>query len=286
MAQRLIFTSSNAEIMKRIATVLVLSFCLSAINAQKAFEKKVDSIALTLSAIPRVSFEPFTEGERLDYLVHYGFLDAGVASIEVKRGQKTVQGKPVYHVVGTGKSTGAFNWFFKVNDIYESYIDKAELFPYVFKRDISEGGYEFQQRYEFEQLDQKVKTHKGKEFKVPTGVQDMMSAYYFARSIDISKYNVGDVIEFQAFVDDKLEPLKIRYVGRETIEIKSGTYKCLKFQPLVQAGRVFNDPEDLTVFITDDQNRIPVLAKANVLVGSIKMELTNYQGIAHPLAKK
>lgn len=281
----LIINWLKSEQMKKSTVFMLLVFCLSAINAQKTLFN-IDSLEREIKAIPRVNFKPFKPGEKLEYLVHYGFLDAGIATIEVKDDNIIVGGKEVYHVVGTGKSKGAFDWFFKVRDKYESFIDSEEIMPYVFNRDVSEGGYEFQQRYQFFQHRQKVKDkRKDKEYDAPTGIQDMISSYYFARTIDLEQYNIGDVIVFQAFVDEEIEPLKIRYLGKEEIEVESGTYNCIKFQPLVQKGRIFDDPEDLTVYITDDKNRIPVLAKANVLVGSIKIELISYEGLSHPLAK-
>ena len=275
----------KSETMKKTAFFLLMVFMLSAINAQKAFEK-TDSLTSAIADIPKVSFKPFNKGERLEYLVHYGFVDAGIATIQVENEDYKIGDKEVLKVVGTGRSKGAFDWFFKVRDKYESYIDPEDVKPYVFKRDISEGGYKFKQHYQFFHEENKVKDNrKNEEVEAPAGIQDMISAYYFARTIDLEKYSIGDVIVFHAFVDGKVEPLKIRYLGKENVEVECGEFNCLKFQPLVQKGRIFDDEEDLTLYISNDKNRIPVLAKANVLVGSIKMELTNYKGISHPIAK-
>ena len=282
LAQTLTNVKLNTEHMKRIGFILVGLFCLTTINAQDDY---IDSIEVRLSELHRVDYKVFDKGEKLEYLVHYGFIDAGIATIEIMNEEHSHEGKDVFRVVGKGKSKGAFDWFFKVRDHYETHIDAKEIVPYKFIRNVSEGGYKFSQDYDFEQEDKKVKTQKGKEHKVPYGIQDMLSAYYFARTLDLDKYEIGDVIVMQAFVDDKIEPLKIKYLGKETIQIKAGKYNCLKFQPLVQPGRVFNDPEDLTIFITDDKNKVPVLCKANVLVGSIKMELIKHKGLSYPLSK-
>lgn len=270
--------------MKKISFVLITAFCLSAINAQNP-SLNLDSLSEIHTNIPRVNYAPYKKGEKLEYLVHYGFVNAGVATVEIDKSTSYFEGKRIYKVKGHGRSKGAFDWFFKVRDYYESYVDVDKAIPYKFVRDVSEGGYKFSQRYKFDQAEEKVTDHKGKTKEAPYGVQDMLSALYFARTIDLSQYKKGDVIVFFAYVDGKVEPLKIRYQGKAKIEVKSGTYNCLKFQPLVQKGRIFDDPEDLTVYITDDKNRIPVLAKANVLVGSVKMELTNYEGLAHKIAK-
>lgn len=272
----------NAEHMKRIGTLIALVFVLTSMNAQSDF---IDSVEAKLKELHRVNYPVFKKGEKLEYVVHYGFVDAGVASVEVMNETHTHGKRDVYHVVGTGRSKGAFDWFFKVRDRYESYIDAERMHPYVFKRDVSEGGYEFYQEYTFFHNRNVMHTQKNTLVNIPYGVQDMMSSYYFARTLDMSKYQPGDVIVMQAVVDEKLEPLKIRYMGKEVVEVRNGKYRCLKFQPLVQKGRIFSDPEDLTVYVTDDLNKIPVLLKADVLVGSIKMELTDYKNVKFPIAK-
>src|SRR5690606_10376289 len=115
--------------------------------------------------------------------------------------------------------------------------------------------------------------------KVPGSVQDMISAFYYARTIDFSTAKPGDIFTIETFMDDELWPLRMKYVGKETIKLRNGKFRCLKFQPAVQEGRIFKGNDDLNVWVTDDGNRIPVLAQAKVLVGSIKMELTAYEGL-------
>jgi hypothetical protein len=269
------------EIMKRIGIVFVVLFGLSMLHAQKPEIKRIEQ---GLSELHRVDYPVFQKGERIEYLVHYGIVDAGKAVIEIKNETHYYGSREALHVVGKGRSVGAFDWVFKVRDTYESFIDAKNIHPYEFKRDVSEGGYEFKQHYKFEHDENKVKTEKGEVKRVPYGIQDMISAFYFARTLDLSKYEKGEIIVLQAFMDGKIEPLKIRYTGRETIKTEAGKFRCLKFEPIVQPGRVFDEPGDLTVYITDDKNRIPVLAKAGILVGSIKMELTNYSQLSHPVA--
>ena len=270
------------SVMRKMCFLLTACFLLLKGNAQLE-NPNIDSLEKVIADLHRVDYPVFQKGEKFEYLVHYGWIDAGIATISVKN---NINGdRNLLQVVGKGESKGAFNWFFKVRDHYESHIDVANMRPVRFIRKVSEGGYKFEQDYQFDQEAGKVMTEKKDTITVPSGIQDMMSAYYFARTLDISKYEIGDVIVMHAIVDGEIEPLKIRYQGREEVKIKSGKFKCLKFQPLVQPGRIFNDPEDLTVYITDDLNKIPILVKADVLVGSIKMELQHYQGIMHPLAK-
>jgi hypothetical protein len=227
----------------------------------------------------------FQRGEVLEYRVHYGFVDAGDARIEVSSKSELVNGRETYKFIGTGRSNRFFDMFFKVRDHYESYMDTEELTPVKFVRRVNEGGYKIKQDYVFDLDSNKVDNGKGKTFDVPVGVQDMISAFYYARNLDMKNANIGDIFELPCFLDDEIWDLQMKYLGTETIKADLGKFECLKFAPVVQKGRIFKDDEDLVVYITNDKNRIPVQAKAEILVGSIKMDLTSYGGLAHPIAK-
>ncbi|MEO7080227.1 MAG: DUF3108 domain-containing protein [Flavobacteriales bacterium] len=233
-----------------------------------------------------VDHHAFRGGEKLSYVLHYGWLNAGVATLELKETEKEFQGRKLLHAVGIGESTGAFKTFYKVEDRYETYFDKEGVYPWNFIRRVNEGGYTISQDYIFMQHRRSVITQDNKTYKVAEGVQDMLSAFYFARTIDYSKAKKGDEFEIPCFMDNKEWTLRMRYVGKETIKVRNGKYRCLKFQPVVQEGRVFKTNDDLNVWITDDANHVPVLAQAKVLVGSIKMELSGYEGLANPISKE
>lgn len=233
-----------------------------------------------------VEHNAFKAGEKLTYVVHYGWVNAGEAVVELKESDRQIQGRKVLVATGKGRSLGAFNTFYKVDDHYESYFDAQGVFPWAFIRRVNEGGYKFSQDYVYNQHRGEVTTQKKVTHKVPMGVQDMLSAFYYARTLDLSSAKVGDVFTIETFLDDELWPLRMKYMGKETIKLRNGKYSCMKFQPVVQEGRIFKGNDDLNVWITDDGNRIPVLAQAKVLVGSIKMELTGYEGLVHPIAKQ
>jgi hypothetical protein len=112
----------------------------------------------------------------------------------------------------------------------------------------------------------------------------MISAFYYARTLNFDTAQFGDVYEIPAFVDNEIFYLKLKFVGREIVKLRKGKFKCLKFNPVVQEGRIFKADEDLIVWVSDDQNKIPLLAENKILVGSIKMELTDYEGLAHKIA--
>jgi hypothetical protein len=224
----------------------------------------------------------FQPGETLTYRLHYGIVDAGRAVLEVKEEDKKFLNRSSYHVVGIGTSTGAFDWFFKVRDRYESYVDRDALVPFVFLRNVDEGGYKIKQTYVYNHHKKEVIT-EGKKYTVPHGVQDMISAFYYARNLDFSDAKEGQIYSIPSFVDEEIWNLKIKFVGRENLKTDLGTFRCLKFRPIIQKGRVFKKEEDLNVWISDDGNHIPIRAQAEILVGSIKMDLLEYKGLANPV---
>lgn len=230
-----------------------------------------------------LSNDAFRPGEKLNYRVHYGFIDAGTAQLEVASGISKIGPRECYHVIGTGRSVGAFDWFFKVRDRYESYVDVDAMVPWLFIRNISEGGYEKSQRVVFSQYQDSAASEK-KTISVPDNTQDLISAFYYARTIDFSAAVVGQVFPITGYLDDETIPLNIRFIGRENVQTRFGTFRCIKFRPMLQEGRVFKENEDMTVWISDDRNKIPVRVQTDILVGSIKMDIAGFENLAHPPA--
>lgn len=226
------------------------------------------------------SFKP---GEKLTYRLSYGILDAGEAVLTVDKTTKKVRGRELWKVRGTGRTISAFEWFYKVNDVYESYVDVQGMFPWMFVRRVNEGGYIINQDYTFYQHKKVVDNGKGKKFGVPSNVQDMISAFYYLRTLDYDHAEIEDVFTVNVFLDDELYPAKIRYKGKQVVKTRKGKIMCHKFAPVVQEGRIFKTEKDLTVWITDDANKIPIVAKAKIKVGSLKMHLVNYESLVEPL---
>ena len=188
------------------------------------------------------------------------------------------------HITGHGESKGVLDLFFHVDDTYQTIIDKESIFPWIFIRDVSEGGYEIKQTYKFYQNKQLVETAEGEKFDVPPSIQDMFSAAFYVRTMDLSNLKVGEILSVKSFVDDEVFDLAVQYGGTEEIKIRAGKFRCMKFNPVIQVGRIFNTAEDLEVWVSADENKLPILCKAKILVGSIKVELVEWEGISNPLA--
>lgn len=252
-------------------------------------------IVLLLILIPLFSFDvrhddAFGPGEWFKFRIHYGFVNAGYATLEVK--DAVIDNKSVFHVIGKGYTTGMSRFFFKVDDLYESYIDKASGSPYKFVRKIDEGGYTKNQEGFFNQASNKilVKDYKNKNektFVVPDKTQDILSSFYYLRNHpSIDKLKVGESISIDMFFDDETTKFKLKYIGREDITTKFGVVPSMIFRPLVQSGRVFKEQESVTVWISDDDNRMPVRIKASLAVGSIKADLDSFKGLSNPFKIK
>ena len=251
-----------------------------------AYQNKNATITNTIdsSSLRKINHNAFKAGEVLEFRLHYGFINAGSAKIEVNKLDKKIKGRDVYHIVGTGQTEGAFDWFFKVRDRYETYLDVEGVFPWVFVRDINEGGYKKKQKYQFYQDKKIVETHKGEKHQIPEGVQDMLSSFYYSRTLDYSNAKVGEVFTIWSFVDNEIWPLKIRYMGKSNVTLGKTTYKAIKFHPVTQKGRIFDKEEDVTFWVSDDENKVPLMIEAKALVGAIKVELKNTKELTHPLA--
>jgi len=235
-------------------------------------------------------YEAFSGGEYLKFRVHYGIINAGYATLEVK--EETLSGNPVYHLIGKGYSTGMTKLFFNVEDVYESYVDKDTRNPDRFVRKINEGGYTKNQEGFFNQKTNKVlvkdyKHKTEKTFDFSKNTQDILSSFYYLRNYpNINKMKVGDSVIIDMFFDNESTKFKLKLVGREDIKTKFGIVSSMIFRPLVQSGRIFKEEESLTVWISDDYNKIPLRIKANLLVGSLKADLEEYKGLNNPFKLK
>ena len=223
----------------------------------------------------------FQNGEYLKYKVHYGFVNAGTAELHVK-GKEERHDREVYHIKATGKSLGFFNLVFKVRDYYETYLDTEDIVPLEFKRDVREGGYKKKQHVFFDHENHLAKSNK-KTIHFPYQAQDLLSSFYYLRCTDVSDFQPGDSIKLNAYLDDEIFPTILRYKGMETIDSKFGDIKCMKFLPILQEGRVFDEDAGMTIWVSADENLIPIRLETKVLVGSIKMDIIEYKNLRNPI---
>ena len=229
----------------------------------------------------------FQSGEWLKFKLSYsGWWKAGNATLEVF--DAVYKDIPVYKVVAKGWTTGPIKWVFKVKDHYESHFDKQTGSPYKFVRNINEGGYKKNLIIEFDHSQNKafiqdIKNQSNSSVDIEENIQDLLSAYYYLRNnYKTDSLKKGDIVKLNIFFDSETFLFKLKYLGHETIKTDFGKIKCIKFRPYVMAGRVFKEEESLTLWVTADDNKLPIKIKADLDVGSLRADLVALKGLKHP----
>lgn len=214
----------------------------------------------------------FGSGEKLSFDINYGFINAGTATLEVAR-MIEYKDRPCYQIVSRAMSNKVFSTFFKVEDRIESILDAEGIYSWRFEKNLREGGYKADRMYEFDQPRELV-YYEGDTIDVPPVVQDALSVMYFVRTQELQ---VGKSVFVDNFIDGDQFPLEIKVVKRESIDVEAGHFDCIVLEPMTQSVGVFKNEGGLTVWLTDDRLKMPVLMKSKVLVGSISAELTDYE---------
>jgi len=240
------------------------------------------ALTLTLNAqkqeFRKINNKAFKEGEKLTFDVKYGFVTAGVAVMQIPKIKK-ISGRNAYNVTFTVNTIPTFDAFYKVRDRYETYLDVEGLFPWRFEQHIREGGYSRDFSAFFDQRKGKAKTSEG-EYDIPLYVNDIISAFYLARTFDYSNMKKGDKIHLENFYKNKVYPLDVVYLGKERIKVGAGTFNCIMVEPLVAEGGLFKNEGTIVIWLTDDELKVPVKVKTKIVIGSIDAELSAYEGLA------
>jgi hypothetical protein len=228
------------------------------------------------------------DGESITLRIHYGFLNAGTANLTAKK--TSYKGVPHLYVKGTGQTTGAVKAFFKVEDVYESYMNINTELPSFYVRNVKEGSYRQHLETVFNHsnntlvlTDKKTPANGSKVIKSVKGVQDMLSCFYYLRSKTPAELKVGSVINMNVWIDDEMFPFQLKVAGTENLDTKFGTINCLKIIPSVKSGRVFKAKEGVVMWVSNDLNHIPILLKAELAVGSLKASIDDFKNVKYPV---
>ena len=236
----------------------------------------------------------FKGGERVYYHAFYNWkfiwLNAGEVTFTVD--ETKWRGLPAYHFKSIGGTFRNYDRIYRVRDTFEVFVDRYNLKPFEYRQITNEGSYSANHHYIFNRENQTIRTsisREGKPFERevipwPECAFDLLSMIYQARNIDFSKYRSGDKIPIALVVDGEIHNLYIRYLGREVAKTRDGrSFNCLKFAPMLVKGTIFEAGEGMTVWVTDDKNRVPILVEAKILVGSVKAIFSHAEGLRHPM---
>jgi hypothetical protein len=236
------------------------------------------------------SYNSFKAGEWLKFRIHYGIFNASEAILSVK--EDTINSEKVYKAIAIGRTTGLARLFFKVEDLYESYFSKNFVRPLISKRNVLEGSYTKNVIVKYDHIKNiatvtDLEKNETNKISIVKNVQDLVSTFYYLRNhFDVKKLKINDFIKITMFIDSENYNFKMKFLGYENLKTKFGEINCLKFRPIVESERIFNNSESLTLWISNDKNKIPIKIKAGLRIGSIDADLEQFKGLRHPFKIK
>ena len=240
----------------------------------------------------RIDSKAFEPGEIVTYKVYYnwGFIWVSAGEVEFRVTAKKYEERDVYHLWAYGASYKSYDWFFKIREKYQAYVDTETQLPLWYERNVTEGNYTAFEDYKFDYENNVINTYiqknkkTGKNGTLPLTpcLFDVMSAVYYFRSVDFSKYREGDKIPINMILDSEAYHLYVRYLGKEEIKTRDRKkHKCIKFAIQLVEGSIFKGVEEAFIWVTGDKNKVPVIVEAQILVGSVKAVLYETKGLKH-----
>lgn len=266
---------ARADSLRRLERAGAAADSLLRVQQAEAEKRRQDSIkSSTLRVIPQTAFGV---GERLVFDVNYGFITAGEAVMAVA-GYDSIAGRRCYRIEFSVNSLSSFSWIYRVEDLYLTFIDAEAIVPWRFEQHIREGNYRRDFVAEFNQYRHIAETSEG-EYQIPPYVHDIMSAFYYARTMDYSQSKPGDEFTLYNFYKDKSYELGVKFLGRQELEVEAGTFRTIVVEPLVKEGGLFKSEGRIVIWLTDDELKVPVRVNTKVIIGSIDTELREYTGL-------
>lgn len=234
---------------------------------------------------------PYIPGERSSYIIHYGMFSGGIASLKLIN--DTLSGENVWYSEAMAQTTGFADVLFRIKDIYACYLDPATGLPIKSIRNIHEGHY---RKYNEVLFDSKTRSDStillsnlsGKHIE-PPNLHDIITCFYhFRKNVlpENKNFRKGQLFTIMTWFTDSLYPIRLRYIDTEEVKTRFGKIKCLKFNPVTETGRLFKTEEDMSIWFSADKNYLPVKIRFDIFVGSLTVELTEYEGLANKLEIK
>jgi hypothetical protein len=235
----------------------------------------------------------FSPGEELTYVISYNWfiIWTEVGEVKLTIENSDYNGIPTYKATGYGNTYENWDWFFKVRDKYQCQIDKQTMKPLYFRRDIHEGNYNRYEYYDFNWIKNSAisihKTNLNPErtdtIKINDCIFDVLSAFMYARNINFNIYKIGDIIPVSVVLDQEIYKIHLKYEGIENLKVKYiGDFECIKFSLSLIEGALFDEGENMVMWVTNDKNHLPVYIESPIIIGSIKARISNIKGNKYP----
>jgi len=232
----------------------------------------------------------FSSGEELVYKLYYNWGFVWIAAGEVVF--RVREDDNHYHISAAGRTYKSYDWIFKVRDYYDSYVDKHTLLPRRTVRKVQEGNYRLYDDVSYEHGRGVAISNKGKseedlnreEISLTSCTHDVLSAIYMMRNVEFSDNSEKGHLPMQIYIDRKIYNLDVVYAGKDDGKRIKGLGQCgtLLFRPQVVVGNIFKDNDGMKVYVSDDQNKIPLMIESPISVGSVKAVLESHSGLKYP----
>jgi len=240
--------------------------------------KSAEKVAPTERKIENTAY---LSGEILNYRIHYGIINAGLVNMTVSE-PLTINNKSAYNLKVEGETLKSFDWAYKVRDKFESWVDGESQAPIRYAKTVRENAY-FNQDIAIYNHSEKWLKNKQGQLTIPQYTQDVASAIYYMRTLDYANASVGTTYPIDVYLDNKIYNLNVKYMGKEVIKSDIGKIRCFKIKPQLVVDRVFKRTDAMTVWVTDDENKVPVRIQTDIRVGSLKVDLVKYQNLKNPM---
>ncbi len=228
--------------------------------------------------------QAFSVGERLVFDISYGPVTAGEGILSIPS-IDTVYGRACFRITVTAQSASALRWLYRVDDRFDTFVDMRGLFPWRFVQRLREGGYSNDESCDFDQANHRAYTGDH-VYTIPENVVDIVSAFYFVRTMDFASSKLNDVVTFKNFYKDTTYTLGVRYLGKQRVRVAAGMFDCIMVEPMITAGGLFKSEGRIVIWLTNDERKVPVRVRTKILIGSIDAELKQYVGVIEPLRAK
>lgn len=229
--------------------------------------------------------DAFGFGEKLEYSVGYKFITAGTGQFHIQPEPIYRNGRKCYDIRFQVKSLESLDWLYRVRDQYRTVLDVTGIFPWEFEQRIREGGYKRDAKAYFDQGKRLAKL-KSKSISIPEYTHDIVSAFFYVRTLDIGKFPKDTTFTLPNFVDDTTYTLGVKIRGKETVTVEAGTFKCTVIEPLVMQGGLFKSEGTILIWVSDDERKIPVKVATKIPIGFVEAKLTGYSGLRGKLDSK
>lgn len=253
------------------------------------------SLVILISTFSIAQNNTIAAGEKLVYTASYNMsgILTDIAQVSMETSEVKTSKNTLLRLKCTAATYKKWDNFFKIRDLYESYVHPKTLVPYLYKRDISEGGYYKFMQYKYNHKSQLVKSLKRKRrkdgstwdenlsVKIGASTKDLVSTLYNIRNLDIDKAKPGDSQDFTVLFDNIETVITVKYVSKETISTNIGRKECFKLAISIKGNDILQGNNANLIWLTADGNKIPVYAKFKIPVGNGELKIVSATGLKY-----